>query len=83
MKKTITAIMIVLILLIVVAWAAGVRFHPKAIKAHLQKTSYASYCKVDLNTGSCVVGELITQTDNAVVLKIAGGSISFSKDEIE
>ena len=70
------------VLLILGALAAGVRFHPKAIFENMSSKSSA-FRRVELVSGTAFEGELLSETDGNVEMKVYGGKVSFTKDEIQ
>lgn len=70
-------------------WVIGVRFHPENIQQLLkeittkQKTPSKNLKKIDLTSGKSIVGEVIHESKSKVVLRLYGGKVDYSRDEIK
>ena len=74
--------MLLVLLLMAFSWAAGVRFHPEAVPGYFADRSAPKYHKIEFTTGGSMIGELLGEAGDAVKVRIDGGILTFSKNEI-
>ena len=69
-------------LLLAGLWAAGVRFHPEAVPGYFADRNAPKYHKIEFTSGGSLIGELLGEAGDAVKVRIDGGILTFSKNEI-
>lgn len=60
----------------------GYRFHPENLSYYLNPLPPKTFRKIELTNGKSLVGEVAREWEGGVVLKSAGGVITFNKKEI-
>lgn len=77
-----------LFLIVVVAWAAGVRIHPHVLQDYLifndDEVEGKPYRKIDFRgNSSYVIGKWLEETEDSIVLRIPSGKVHFEKAKIK
>ena len=65
-----------------VAWAAGVRFHPEVLIRSLRGQE-KKYQKIELTSGAVFTGEVLSETGDSLQIKLPEGKMTFSRKEIK
>ncbi len=68
--------------LLLIAFVLGLRIHPDAFQEKISGGKGRSYQKVVFKSGRTFVGEVVHETPEKIRIKVEGGILDFSKNEI-